>query len=84
MERDPAPVPWLDRTLAVIREFGAASGELVAWELFLDLEEVKPAVRQALADGLIEAAGLDIQTGEQLYRLVDDRAAGSGAPGRRA
>jgi hypothetical protein len=84
IERDPGPVPWLDKTLAVIREFGAASAELIAWELFLDSEEVGPAVGQALADGLIEDAGLDIQTGEQLYRLVDDRADGSAPRRRRA
>jgi hypothetical protein len=82
MERNPEPVPWLDKTLAVIREFGAASAELVAWELFLDPEAVRPAVRHALAGGLIEEAGLDIQTGEQLYRLVDDRPDRSGAPRR--
>jgi hypothetical protein len=67
-----------------IRDFGAASVELVAWELFVSPEQIEPAIQQALAKGLVEKAGLDIETGEQLYRLVNRFPDGSVVPSRSA
>jgi hypothetical protein len=84
IEPDPEPEPRLNETLGTIAEFGVASAELVAWDLFLGPEEIRPAVRQALAEGLIEEAGVDIETGEQLYRLVGGAQGGSGESRRRA
>ena len=84
LERDPDPEPWLNETLKTIREFGAASAEFVAWDLFVDPEPIRAAVLQALAEGLIEEAGLDIETGEQLYRLVGGAQSGSRESRRRA
>ena len=83
-EPNPEPEPWLNATLKTIGEFGIASAELVAWDLSLDPEPIRAAVLQALAEGLIEEAGVDIETGEQLYRLVGGAQRGSGESRRRA
>ena len=44
-----------ERLLATVRELGQASSGLVAWELSLPEEEVRPAWEAAVAGGLLDA-----------------------------
>lgn len=50
-------VAWLDEVLDTVREFGAASLGLVAWELSLAEEEIAPAWAHAIRRGLLKPAG---------------------------
>jgi hypothetical protein len=62
----------VERLLEVMRdfdEFGGASIELVAWELGSPVSDLSTAWAQAIADGLLEPAGLDSVFGEPLWRL---------------
>jgi hypothetical protein len=68
-----AVAPWLPELLDTLEEFGAASLELVAWELSLSEAELVSARDQAVAQGLIEVAGSDTGSGEETYRLVARR-----------
>jgi hypothetical protein len=61
--------PWLGEILSTVAEFGSASLGLVAWELCLPEEALHPAWRQALAEGLIEDAGRDPESDEEMYRV---------------
>jgi hypothetical protein len=62
-----------------MHEFGTASLELIAWELSLPEAALLPAWRQALARRLIEEAGINPQTGEQVCRLWSDAVIGEHA-----
>jgi len=72
-QREEAPewpeAEWLPEILDTIHEFGTASLELVAWELSLSEAVLQPAWYQAVERRLIESAGLNPGTDEQMYRL---------------
>ena len=55
--------------LRIVRELGQASSGLVAWELSLSEEEVRPVWDAAVQRGLLDPAALDIHTGERMYGL---------------
>jgi hypothetical protein len=57
------------RLLSTVRELGQASAGLVAWELSLSEDEVRPAWGAAVRDGLLEPGPVDIHTGERMYGL---------------
>ena len=61
--------PRLTDVLEVIEQFGLASIGLVAWELFLDEEDLVPAWRDLAAAGLLERVGRCPYTREPMYRL---------------
>jgi hypothetical protein len=64
----------VERLMAVMRdfdEFGGASIELVAWELGEPPSLLTTAWSEAIADGLLEPAGIDSIFGEPLWRLSD-------------
>jgi hypothetical protein len=67
---EQSQAPWLDDVLDTIAEFGAASIDLVAWELCLPVQALVPAWRQAVCERLIEEAGRCRETAELQYRLV--------------
>lgn len=48
---------WLDEILDTVREFGAASLGLVAWELSLPEEDLAPAWAYAIRTGLLRPVG---------------------------
>ena len=56
--------------LADFDEHGGASPGLVAWELFVDEQQVKAVWEHAIAEGWLKPAGHDLAHGEQLYRLT--------------
>jgi hypothetical protein len=56
--------------LADFDEHGGASRGLVAWELFVDEQQVKAVWEHAIAEGWLKPAGRDFPYGEQLYRLT--------------
>jgi hypothetical protein len=58
-----------ERLLGAVRELGQASSGLVAWELSLPEEDVRPAWDAAVDGGLLDAGPVDIHTGERMYRL---------------
>ena len=55
--------------LAIVRELGQASSGLVAWELSLSEEEVRPVWEAAVQGGLLDPGAVDIHTGERMYGL---------------
>ncbi len=61
--------------LEVMREFepfepaGVGTG-LIAWELHTHEATIAPLVNQALAGRMIEAAGRDHRSGDQLWQLT--------------
>ncbi len=62
----------LERLMAVMHdfdEFGGASLELVAWELGEPPSRISAAWSKAVADGVLEPAGVDSVFGEPLWRL---------------
>jgi hypothetical protein len=62
----------LERLLAVMRdfdEFGGASIDLVAWELGEPPSRINAVWAKAIADGVLEPAGVDSVFGEPLWRL---------------
>jgi hypothetical protein len=59
---------WLDEILDTVREFGAASLGLVAWELSLPEEELAPAWAYAIRTGLLRPVGAG------LHAPADDEA----------
>jgi hypothetical protein len=64
----------LERLMAVMRdfdEFGGASPELVAWELGEPPSRIIAAWSKAIAEGVLEPAGVDSVFGEPLWRLSD-------------
>ena len=67
-----------ERLLVTVRELGQASSGLVAWELSLAEEEVRPVWEAAVRDGLLDPGAVDIHTGERMYGLS---AAGAAALG---
>jgi hypothetical protein len=58
-----------ERLLRTVRELGQASSGLVAWELSLSEEEVRPAWDAAVRGGLLDPGPVDIHTGERMYGL---------------
>lgn len=52
-------------------DFGGASLELAAWELGLDHDTVRVVWRQAVAEGLLEAAPQDEVLGEEMWRVTE-------------
>jgi hypothetical protein len=68
-----AVAPWLPELLETLEEFGTASLGLVAWELSLPEDALLSAQRQAIAEGLIEVAGRDRDSGEEIYRIAGGR-----------
>ena len=76
----------VERLMAVMRdfdEFGGASIELVAWELGEHPGLLTAAWSQAVADGLLEPAGIDSIFGEPLGRLSEKGRSDGGPPGDR-
>lgn len=70
-------VAWLDETLETVREFGAASLGLVAWELSLGEEELEPAWAYAIRNGLLRPVGAGMHAtasdaAETPYRLATE------------
>jgi hypothetical protein len=61
--------PRVDDVLEVIEQFALASIGLVAWELFLDEEDLVPAWRELAATGVLERVGRCPYTREPMYRL---------------
>ncbi len=62
----------VERVLAVVRDFqlsGGASLGLVSWELCVDDQAVVAAWRESIHDGLLEPAGQDLQSGEDIWRI---------------
>ena len=51
-------------------QFGGASLELVAWELYIEESAVSAAWSRAIADGLLERSGTDEVPGEETWRLT--------------
>jgi hypothetical protein len=54
---DTMQVAWLGEVLETVREFGAASLGLVAWELSLAEEDLAPAWSYAILNGLLRPVG---------------------------
>ncbi len=77
-------VAWLDEILETVREFGAASLGLVAWELSLGEEELAPAWAHAVRTGLLRRAGTALQAGatawETPYTLATEVRVAAGSP----
>ena len=70
-------IAWLDEILETVREFGAASLGLVAWELSLPEEDLAPAWAYAIRTGLLQpvGAGLHAPAGdsaETAYTLATE------------
>lgn len=63
-------VHGLLEVLADFDEHGGASPGLVAWELFVDEQQVKAVWEHAVAEGWLKPAGREFPNGEQLYRLT--------------
>jgi GT2 family glycosyltransferase len=73
----------VERLMAVMRdfdEFGGASIELVAWELGEPPSLLTAAWSRAIADGLLEPAGVDSVFGEPLWRLMPGLTGGERRP----
>lgn len=51
-------------------QFGGASLELVAWELYIDESAVSAAWSRAIADGLIERSETHEVPGEETWKLT--------------
>ena len=60
----------LDDVLETIREFGSASLGLVAWELCLPEQELRPLWQRALREGLIRPAESSPETSEPMFSLA--------------
>jgi hypothetical protein len=56
--------------LAGFDKHGGASPGLVAWELFVDEQNVKAVWDHAVAEGWLMPAGRDLAHDEQLYQLT--------------
>jgi hypothetical protein len=67
----PASIPTLRDVLETVAEFGEASAELVAWDLFVSEDELRPAWDRAVAERLIEPVRRCQETGETMYRLME-------------
>jgi hypothetical protein len=68
---------WLEEILDTVREFGAASLGLVAWELSLSEEELAPAWAHAIRTGLLRPVGAGMHApavvaGETTYTLATE------------
>jgi hypothetical protein len=59
----------LDRVVETVAEFGQASFELVAWELYVSEAKLEPVWRRAVERGLIHEAGTCWESGERLYEV---------------
>ena len=55
----------------VFDQFGGGSLGLVAWELGHREAEVAPAWRGAINRGLIEPVGIDLNNGEEMWRITE-------------
>ena len=62
-------IPWLREALETVGEFGAASIELVAWELSISESDLTPAWSHAIRHRLIQPVGTCPQTGELMYTV---------------
>jgi hypothetical protein len=60
----------LATVLGAVAEFGTASIGLVAWEYMVEQSAAEPAMIAAIRSGLLQASGIDIETGELLYELT--------------
>ena len=65
----PAPITLL-MVIDTLREFGAASLELVAWELDVPESTIQPHWELLMALGVITLAGRCPEYGERMYELV--------------
>jgi hypothetical protein len=63
-------VHGLLEVLANFDEHGGASSGLVAWELYVDEQNILAAWELALTEGWLTPAGRDLAYNEQLYRLT--------------
>ena len=64
----------VDQLMVVMRdfdEFGGASIELVAWELGAPPSRLDAAWSRAVAEGMLEPAGVDSVFGEPIWRLSE-------------
>jgi hypothetical protein len=64
----------VDQLMVVMRdfdEFGGASIELVAWELGEPPSRLDAAWSRAVAEGMLEPAGVDSVFGEPIWRLSE-------------
>jgi diguanylate cyclase (GGDEF)-like protein len=57
--------------LAHFDQSGGASIELTGWELNAEVTLVAPAWSRAIREGLLESAGIDGESGENMWRLSD-------------
>jgi hypothetical protein len=78
-------VAWLDEILETVREFGAASLGLVAWELSLEEEELAPAWAYAIQSGLLWPVGAGMHAtasdaAETPYTLATERLRSAQSP----
>ncbi len=64
----------VDQLMVVMRdfdEFGGASIELVAWELGEPPSRLDAAWSRAVAEGMLEPAGVDSVFGEPLWKISE-------------
>jgi hypothetical protein len=66
----PAASPTLRDVLETVAEFGEASGGLVAWDLCVSEDELRPIWDQAVGERLIEPVRRCDETGETMYTLI--------------
>ena len=83
-EMDEIAVHQVLEVVADFDESGGASAGLVAWELFVDEQQVADAWTQAQAEGLLRPAAHDGANDEQMWRLTAGGWAARHDPGRRA
>jgi diguanylate cyclase (GGDEF)-like protein/PAS domain S-box-containing protein len=67
---EPHAVIGLTDVLETTEEFGEASLALMAWEFTVPEQDIAPAWRYAIDEGLLEAAGGDARASEALYSLT--------------
>ncbi|HEY5317656.1 MAG TPA: hypothetical protein VIJ20_06730 [Solirubrobacteraceae bacterium] len=68
---DAASMQEVLEVAAQFHESGGASLELTAWELDTELENVVSAWSRAIKQGLLEPAGTDPASGEEMWRLSE-------------
>jgi hypothetical protein len=56
--------------LETVAEFGEASAGLVAWDLCVSDDELRPVWDQAVSERLLEPVRRCEQTGEAMYRVI--------------
>ena len=67
---DAVSVRSLLDVMADLDQFGGASLELVAWDLYMEESAGSAAWSRAVADGILERSGTDDVSGEETWRLT--------------